>query len=70
MNRFVLHDFDHSFKTFRSADDYFMGKTHFQCTKLDDKLLETFEIQIVDLPFVEYFDIDISDQRIDFRLRS
>ena len=45
-----------------------MRQDHLQGTKLNDELLESLEIQIVDLSFVEDLDVDVSDESVDLRL--
>ena len=69
MDGLAFHHFDHFFRTLRSVDHNLVGQDHFQGAELDDELLESLEVQIMDLPFVENLDIDVSDQSVDLRLR-
>ena len=68
MNRLSFHKLDNFFNTSRSVDHNLMRQDHLQGTKLNDELLESLEIQIVDLSFVEDLDVDVSDESVDLRL--
>ena len=69
MDGFISEIFDNFEETFGGGDDYFMGDGHPQEAKLNNKLLESFEIQLMDLSFMHQFNVDISKHTVDFRLR-
>ena len=68
MDRFISEIFDHFEEPFGGGDDYFVGDGHPQEAKLNNKLLESFEIQFMDLSFMHQLDVDISEHAVDFRL--
>lgn len=47
-----------------------MGKHHLHEAKLDNILFKTFKVELVHLSPVQQFDVNVSDHRVDFGLRS